>query len=53
MLLDDGINTSRTCMEMASAAAPLYFHDGSTERTHITLRDALALHYSVARPEFE
>jgi hypothetical protein len=38
-------------MEHASVAAPLYFSDGSTERTHFVLRDALALHYSIARPD--
>jgi hypothetical protein len=48
--LDSVFNTCHTCMESASAAAPLYFHDGSSEKTHVTLRDALAVHYSIARP---
>lgn len=38
-------------MEHASSAAPLYYQDGSSERTHYVLRDALALHYSIARPD--
>ena len=40
----------RACYNLAGMAAPLYFQDGSSERTHYMLRDALALHYSIARP---
>jgi hypothetical protein len=35
-------------MDGAQAHSPMYFHDGSSEPTHWTLRDALAEHYNIA-----
>ncbi len=31
-------------------APPMFFHDGSSESEYYTLRDALAVHYSIVRP---
>jgi hypothetical protein len=31
-------------------APPMFFHDGTSENLHFTLRDDLALHYSIVRP---
>jgi hypothetical protein len=31
-------------------APPMFFHDGSSESTHYTLRDALSIHYSIVCP---
>jgi hypothetical protein len=35
-------------MDGARPNSPMYFHDGSSEPTHWTLRDDLAEHYNIA-----
>ena len=34
----------------APSNVPMFFHDGSSEPTHYTLRDSLAEHYNIVNP---
>ena len=48
VLVTEETDVTGVGMDGAQAHSPMYFHDGSSEPTHWTLRDALAEHYNTA-----
>ncbi len=49
-VVEEDTDVTGVGMQGAPSNIPMFFHDGSTEPTHYSLRDSLAEHYNIVNP---